>query len=345
MSKKNGTTEANQPFYTDQAKLAHETRDQSRTIDKIRKAKITYETVTKDTVETIEQLKEMVSDPTAYFVRLKTLHAQAQTEKIKGIFGEGLDVSSFIKNSLPETFIEVINACRLCESVKWSNYTFNEGRIELSQEFHTRLIGTVYFFAVTSLQKARLSFAEKMKAMVESEMHQLLMDEARENNKTEDIRRPAAMKDFIGGLPYCLRLEWRNEPGKIHIESRSVQINHHWVVDGFSQWVPDVLPKPKERKPNYNKYRLAQRAMMDGAMNVFYFAQGMNVPLDPLRQTKTTLLPNYYHIINGHFVDTGEKAPRYPDHPLYVQPDKGPGNKVNTGPRNYSLEPLIEIVD
>jgi hypothetical protein len=163
-----------------------------------------------------------------------------------------------------------------------------------------------------------------MKDLVENEMRELLEREAKENGKTEDARRPVNLKEYIGGLPYCLRLQWVPD-GKYIPESRRIMVNEQFVVNGFSNWIGDIRPKPKERKPNPTKYRLAIR-MYCGRLQPVYFEQGLPLPTDPARQVKTQLLPNFYIFENGKLVNTKEKAPRYADHGLVDQLEHTPGS-------------------
>src|SRR5690606_15038476 len=128
-------------------------------------------------------------------------------EKLAEVFGGGLDVKSFIKNSLPERFQEVVNACRLCESVEWTLYTIGDnGKLELTQAFHDRLNDQVYFYATTPNQIKRLDFARKMVRMLSFEMRELLVDQSRENATVEAVEYDLRMSRFIAGLPACCRI-------------------------------------------------------------------------------------------------------------------------------------------
>lgn len=328
-SSSNGKAEHPEPFYVDRQKLETELRNQSRVTSKIQNARATYESITADVIQTIEQLRAMVTDPIAYFVRIKEQHAEKQKEKLAEVFGGGLDVKSFIKNSLPERFQEVVNACRLCESVEWTLYTIAEnGKLELTQAFHDRLKDRCYYFAETENQRKRLAFARKMVRMLDFEMRQLLQDQAAENGTEHAIADDLKVSRFVAGLPACCRIIY--DPST---DSKRIAINEGFVVDGFGRWTPNVI-KPVDRTPRPRRVRLC---MWPGGSGVRYtHFEHPKWPVDPTRMQKTVVLPNWFEIRDGKCYDTGKRAPRLPDAPLLTQ--------LSEMPNDITGKPYLNVV-
>lgn len=304
------------PFYIDQGHLDSEMRDQSRTTRKIEAAKNTYEAITRDKIENLEQLREMVADPATYFVTRKAEEAQERQQKLTEVFGEGLDLKSFIKNSLPEKFIDIVSACRSIGAVRWEFYVITDGKIELSKLFHDKLINRCYFFATSPGSKTRLEFAKKMVELLDVEMRQLLIDQAREAGTEHAIEDNLRLTSFIAGLPCCVRMV-RSYDGKYTYGK--LLVNEQWVVHGFGQWVPNVIaPKKREERKQLVRLCTFEGKLMHFTGNVWPYSRHM--------QSQTVLYPNWYEVRGGRAYDTGKRAPKLSEHKMLFQPDRTPAN-------------------
>lgn len=319
-----------QPFYVDQAGLDRELRDQSRITRRIETARATYEAVTGDRISTIEQLQAMIAGPGDYFINKKAKEVEQRREKLAEVFGDGLDIRSFIKSSLPERFNEITNACRLCENVKWKFYRIaDDGKLELTQAFHDRLNDQVYFYATTPNQIKRLDFARKMVRMLNFEMRELLQDQARENGTEHAVEYDLRMSRFIAGLPACCRIVYDPET-----DSRKIAVNEQFVVNGFNQWVPNVI-KPKQR-PEYTR-RVRVCVYPGGSLAHKYSTfEHPRWPVDPTRVAKTVVLPTWFEIRAGKLYNTGVMAPRLPDAPLLTQ--------LTETPKDIASKPYLNVV-
>jgi hypothetical protein len=318
MSKKNSNSSADhEPFYVNSGRLKTEELLYRRSLTHLQRVADAYQTVTKEKILSFDDFKKIVEDPGKFYLDQKLQSDIGRFEKLKEVFGPHFSLEKFMESSavLPGGFDRVVTACQRVrdERISYRYFTLSDGDVKLNSDFYTQQIGKSIFCAITSLERKRLEYARKLQESFLSEYGELIKLEAAERGMENKAQSVIDALEFLGSVPFPLKIELTYDANFRTV--KKLLINEDYVIHGHRH----AFPKKNQPRPQQPEtFRVAQVKEMDGAQGVRLFREGDPVPTDPLRQTKSKLLPHLYLYENGKLTPFGE-GKAYPENPLVEQ--------------------------
>lgn len=302
-------------FFIDHQRLKQEEKSVQSPLTRLNKAVNLWESSTQIKINDIAHLKSIANDPEKVFCDFVMREEKGREKELRKFFGERANLSQLVEQIyLPQDFSRVKVAMEEISKTRWEMFDLVESQVILSQAWHDRLLQKCYYVADTPQQKARLEYANKMldflNKQVDTLLEQEIKSDGRPSARFDKLRKSKSYHKNM--LPVGLRFVGFND-------DRTIEIDPDFVIHGFASFIPEFMKHTPLPEFVPIDYRIVYVRETDGSDQKKLIIEGSQIPTDWLRQSRTTLLPEIYHIINGKIVKTDKKGKRYPDHPLVEQ--------------------------